>query len=216
MLWIWLFHMVVWLCWSHLIGCVLGMPYQMFPFSTTNKKVTHRLFYASIMIAQVNISKSLPSQRNVRGETNFRENLHRFWLKALKIEHNYQEKVYHFYSIFWSISWVVYFDKDFGNLTSVVLKWFVTNYRFANHVVLFEDTLTFQIAIAICCNWQTISVYNHIPSPWTWVVCEVVCKNFVTHCEGLCFELKLRALNFWGRPPFNFSTFQELHEDFSH
>jgi hypothetical protein len=42
------------------------------------------------------------------------------------------------------------------------------------------------------------------------------CESFVAHCERLCFELKLRALAFWGCPPFYFSTSQELHEDFSH
>ncbi len=81
------------LCFGHALSNVCQ-------FSTTNKKVTHRLFYTSIMIAQVNIQKSLPGQRNLEGETNFRKNLNRFWLKVLKIEHNCQDKVYHFYSIF--------------------------------------------------------------------------------------------------------------------
>jgi hypothetical protein len=55
-----------------------------------------------------------------------------------------------------------------------VLIFFLIHCKFASHVLLFQDALTFQHAIALCYNNQFVALQNHVPFPKTWVICETI------------------------------------------
>ncbi len=49
-------------------------------------------------------------------------------------------------------------------------------YKFANHVLLFQDAFIYQSAIELCYNWQTMTLQSCMPSPKAWAICDVVVK----------------------------------------
>jgi hypothetical protein len=75
---------------------------------------------------------------------------------------------------------------------------------FANCVLLFQDALTFQSAIALCYSQQIVTLQSHIPFPRTWIICELLMKVFSPIVKR-CFEPKPKALDPWGCPPFYFN-----------
>jgi hypothetical protein len=50
------------------------------------------------------------------------------------------------------------------------------NYKFASQVLLFQDVLIFHWTIVLCYFQQIMVLQSDVPSPRTWVVCEVVIK----------------------------------------
>jgi hypothetical protein len=64
--------------------------------------------------------------------------------------------------------------------------------------IIWQDDLTFWNVIALCYNWQIITLKSYLPFIRIWDLHE----TFVTHYERLCFETKLRALGPWGCFPF--------------
>jgi hypothetical protein len=70
---------------------------------------------------------------------------------------------------------------------------------FVSRVIIFQDTLIFWSAIALCyiqlsttlLKWHTFS--NQMGNLWS-------CEGLITNCERLCFEPKLGTLVSWGCP----------------
>jgi len=63
----------------------------------------------------------------------------------------------------------------------------IVDCRFANQVLLFQDVLTFQNAIASCYNDQSMALKSHKPCPKMWVVCELIMKvlSLIVFCYVL-------------------------------
>jgi hypothetical protein len=59
------------------------------------------------------------------------------------------------------------------------------NYKFANQVLLIKDVLIFHSTIVLCYFQQIMALQSHVPSPRTWVVCELAIKMLapiITRC----------------------------------
>jgi hypothetical protein len=62
---------------------------------------------------------------------------------------------------------------------------FCFHYRFASHVLLFQDALTFRHGIALCYSSQFVALQNCVFFPIIWVVCEAVVSvlsSIVSNC----------------------------------
>jgi hypothetical protein len=72
----------------------------------------------------------------------------------------------------------------------VLILFSIVDYKFANWVLSFQDTITFQIAIKLCYNIQSTPLQSYMPS----LIMSTMCECFVVNYLWLCFELKLWTL----------------------
>ncbi len=72
----------------------------------------------------------------------------------------------------------------------VLIFFSIVDYKFASWVLLFQDTITFQIAIKLCYNIQSMALQSYMPS----LITSTMCECFVVNYLWLCFELKLWTL----------------------
>jgi hypothetical protein len=67
----------------------------------------------------------------------------------------------------------------------VLILFSIVDYKFTSWVLLFQDTITFQNAIKLCYNIQSMALQSYMPS----LIMSAMCEFFVINYLWLCFEL---------------------------
>lgn len=72
----------------------------------------------------------------------------------------------------------------------VLILFSIVDYKFTRLVLLFQNTITFQIAIKLCYNIQSMALKKNMPS----LIMSAMCECFIVNYLWLCFELELWTL----------------------